>query len=126
LPAMLMLVAVTLMNTIRYRTESSPAGPNIRAEPSWAIRRHGMGAIHPVPFGSPHHQLTGTSSEGMGEVVNLRKARKKIERQNAEQTAAANRVLHGRSKAERTLDAQRKAKSSHDLDRHRIETGDDR
>ena len=62
----------------------------------------------------------------MGEVVNLRKARKKIERQEAERTAAANRVLHGRSKAERTLDAQRKTKSNHDLDRHRIETGDDR
>ena len=51
----------------------------------------------------------------MGEVVNLRKARK-LERQEAERTAAANRVLHGRSKAERTLDAQRKAKSNHDLD----------
>ena len=62
----------------------------------------------------------------MGEVVNLRKARKKIERREAERTATANRVLHGRSKAERTLDAQRKAKSNHDLDRHRIETGDDR
>jgi hypothetical protein len=123
---MLTFVIVTLPKTIRYRTKSSPAGLNIRAEPCRANRRHGMGAIHPVPFRSPHHQPTGTSSEGMGEVVNLRKTRKKIERQNAEQTAAANRVLHGRSKAERTLDAQRKAKSSHDLERHRIETGDDR
>ena len=62
----------------------------------------------------------------MGEVVSLRKARKKIERQQAERTAAANRLLYGRSKAERTLDAERKAKSRRDLDRHRIETGDDR
>ena len=62
----------------------------------------------------------------MGDVVNLRRARKKIERQNAEQKAAANRVQHGRSKAQRALDAKRKAKASRDLERHRIETGDDR
>ena len=64
--------------------------------------------------------------KGMGEVVNLRRARKKSERQRAELKAAANRLLHGRSKAERMLDAQRNAKSRRDLDRHRIETGDDR
>ncbi|HEX2512818.1 MAG TPA: DUF4169 family protein [Xanthobacteraceae bacterium] len=62
----------------------------------------------------------------MGEVVNLRRARKKSERQRAELKAAANRLLHGRSKAERMLDAERNAKSRRDLDRHRIETGDDR
>jgi Domain of unknown function (DUF4169) len=64
--------------------------------------------------------------KGMGEVVNLRRARKKSERQRSELKAAANRLLHGRSKAERMLDAQRNAKSHRDLDRHRIETGDDR
>lgn len=64
--------------------------------------------------------------KGMGEVVNLRRARKKSERQQAERKAAANRLLHGRSKAERMLDAERNAKSRRDLDRHRIETGDDR
>lgn len=64
--------------------------------------------------------------KGMGEVVNLRRARKKSERQRAELKAAANRLLHGRSKAERMLDAQRNAQSRRDLDRHRIETGDDR
>jgi Domain of unknown function (DUF4169) len=62
----------------------------------------------------------------MGDIVNLRRARKKAERQLAEQKASANRLLHGRSKAERELEAKRDAKASRDLDRHRIETGDER
>src|SRR5215472_4646788 len=37
----------------------------------------------------------------MGEIVNFRRARKKAERQLAERTASANRLRHGRSKAER-------------------------
>jgi hypothetical protein len=34
----------------------------------------------------------------MGDIVNLRRARKQAARQAAEQKAAANRALHGRSK----------------------------
>jgi len=33
---------------------------------------------------------------------------------------------HGRSKAERELETKRAAKARRDLDRHRIETGDER
>ena len=62
----------------------------------------------------------------MGDIVNLRRARKKAERLRAERTASANRLLHGRSKAERELEAQRDLKARRDLDRHRIETGDER
>ena len=62
----------------------------------------------------------------MGEVVNLRKARKKFAREAAEQQAAGNRLLHGRSKAERAIEAERRAKSRRELDRHRIEPGEDR
>ena len=61
----------------------------------------------------------------MGDVVNLRSARKRAKRQLAEREAAANRLLHGRSKAERELAAKRDAKARGDLDRHRIETGDE-
>ncbi len=61
----------------------------------------------------------------MGDVVNLRRARKNAKRQAAERVAAANRLLHGRSKAERDLEAARDAKVGRDLDRHRIETGDE-
>jgi hypothetical protein len=61
----------------------------------------------------------------MGDVVNLRRARKNAKRQAAERRAAANRLLHGRSKVERDLEAARDAKAGRDLDRHRIETGDE-
>ena len=61
----------------------------------------------------------------MGDIVNLRNARKRAERQCAERTASAHRLLHGRSKAERELEAKRKVKAHRDLDRHRIETGDE-
>jgi Domain of unknown function (DUF4169) len=61
----------------------------------------------------------------MGDIVNLRNARKRAERQRAERTASANRLLQGRSKAERELEAKRKVKAHRDLDRHRIETGDE-
>jgi hypothetical protein len=62
----------------------------------------------------------------MGDIVNLRKARKQAERQRNEKHAAANRLLHGRSKAERERDAAQRTKALRDLDRHRIETGDER
>jgi hypothetical protein len=62
----------------------------------------------------------------MGEIVNLRKARKKIERQLDERQAAANRLIHGRSKAERNAEAARKAKARRDIDQHQVETGDPR
>ena len=62
----------------------------------------------------------------MGDIVNLRGARKKAERQRDEQKAAANRLLHGRSKAERDRDAAQRTKARRELDRHRIKTGDER
>jgi hypothetical protein len=62
----------------------------------------------------------------MGDIVNLRKARKKIERQLDECQAAANRLIHGRSKAERNAEAARKAKARRDIDQHQVETGDPR
>jgi hypothetical protein len=62
----------------------------------------------------------------MGDLVNLRKARKQAKREHDERAAAANRLLHGRSKAERRLVAERDAKTRHDLDQHRVETGDKR
>jgi hypothetical protein len=60
----------------------------------------------------------------MGDVVNLRRARKKAQRDLAEREASAK--LYGRSKAQRDLDSERDAKASRDLERHRIETGDER
>jgi hypothetical protein len=62
----------------------------------------------------------------MGTVVNLRTIRRRKARQQNEQRAAESRLLHGRSKADRRLDAARADKTAKDLDEHRIDTGDDR
>jgi Domain of unknown function (DUF4169) len=60
----------------------------------------------------------------MGDVVNLRTARKRAKRRQAEQTAAANRLGYGRSKSERNLTQSKSDKAQRSLDQHRIETGD--
>jgi hypothetical protein len=62
----------------------------------------------------------------MGDVINFRKARKIAERSLHGGLAAANRLKHGRRKAERNLDAARDAKALHVLEQHRVDTGDER
>ena len=62
----------------------------------------------------------------MGDIVNLRIARKQAERRLAEQHAAANRLAFGRSNAERALDQVKSDRARRELDQHRIETGDER
>ena len=62
----------------------------------------------------------------MADVVNLRTARKRANRQREDLRASANRLAHGRPTAERKLDTARADKVSRDLDRHRIDTGDGR
>lgn len=52
----------------------------------------------------------------MGEVVNLRRARKARARDTAETTAAANRAAFGRSKAERETGAIEAARTERALD----------
>jgi hypothetical protein len=61
----------------------------------------------------------------MDDVVNLRSTRKQAKRRDAESKADGNRLRFGRSKAERTLEASRNAKTRKDLDRHQIETGEE-
>ncbi|MFL9826754.1 DUF4169 family protein [Rhodoplanes sp. SY1] len=60
----------------------------------------------------------------MGEIVNLRKVRKRKDREEAAERAGQNRVLHGMPKAERTVLAARKDKADRTLDQHRLETGE--
>ncbi|RST84848.1 DUF4169 family protein [Aquibium carbonis] len=55
----------------------------------------------------------------MGEVVNLRMARKRHDRAEKERIAAENRVLHGRSKADRKVDEAERQRGSLLLDGHR-------
>ena len=62
----------------------------------------------------------------MAELVNLRTARKQAKRKHTEQRAHVNRLAHGQPKHWRKLEDAQQAKASHELDRHRIETGDPR
>ena len=57
----------------------------------------------------------------MGDVVNLRRARKRKAREDSEVTAAANRSLHGLPKQERKTARAQAAKEKHDLDARRLD-----
>ncbi len=60
----------------------------------------------------------------MGDIVNLRLARKRAKRHAAENEAATNRLAHGRPKIDRAAEQSRREQACKSLDRHRIETGD--
>lgn len=55
----------------------------------------------------------------MAEIVNLRLARKRKARAEKEDAAAEARARHGRTKAERELDAAREEKAVRDVEAHR-------
>jgi len=60
----------------------------------------------------------------MGDVVNLKRFRKRSEREQAAKEAEANRARFGRSKSERTADAMRARRANELLDQHRIDGED--
>jgi hypothetical protein len=60
----------------------------------------------------------------MGNVINLKRFKKRIERETSEQQAETNRARFGRSKSERASDAKRAKRASDMLDQHRIDDGD--
>lgn len=62
----------------------------------------------------------------MGELVNLRTARKRASRQQDDACAASNRLAHGQSKHIRKLETAKQEKADRTLDQHRIEPGDGR
>ena len=57
----------------------------------------------------------------MGELVNLRQQRKRRAREEKEQRATENRILHGRTKAERLLNESQQARSVSLLEGHKRE-----
>ena len=61
----------------------------------------------------------------MAEIVNLNRARKAKARAEKEESAAANRALHGTPKAVRNLAEARKDKAEKGLAGHRLENEDD-
>ena len=60
----------------------------------------------------------------MGDVVNLKRFRKRSEREQAAKEAEANRARFGRSKSERAADAMRARRANELLDQHRIDGED--
>ena len=60
----------------------------------------------------------------MGQVVNLRIARKRAARDKAAEEAAAKRLQHGRPKSEQSLQSAQSEQAKRRLDGHRIDTGD--
>lgn len=61
----------------------------------------------------------------MGEVVNLRQARKRALRAEKERAAAGNRALHGRTKAEKQIARTERERARSALDGHRLERATD-
>jgi hypothetical protein len=57
----------------------------------------------------------------MGEIINLRRVKKKRARDAAAETAAASRARHGRTRAERTREEVEEHRLARVLDQARIE-----
>ena len=57
----------------------------------------------------------------MGDVVNLKRFRKRSEREQSARAADANRARFGRTKAERAADKLRATRANELLDQHRID-----
>ena len=64
------------------------------------------------------------TGDGMGDVVNLRRFKKRGERDASAKQAEVNRARFGRTKSERALDEQRATRASDLLDQHRIDGED--
>jgi hypothetical protein len=60
----------------------------------------------------------------MGDILSLRLARKRAVRQRKDQSAAAQRLLHGQSKRERALTAAQRGKAQDQLEQHRLGNGE--
>jgi hypothetical protein len=60
----------------------------------------------------------------MGDVVNLKRFKKRSEREQSAKQAETNRARFGRSKSERILDEGRSKRASDLLDQHRIDGED--
>ena len=60
----------------------------------------------------------------MGDVINLKRVKKRNEREASAKQADANRARFGRTKSERALDEQQKDRAGNLLDQHRIDGGD--
>jgi hypothetical protein len=61
---------------------------------------------------------------GMGDIVNLKRFKKRNEREQSAKQAEVNRALFGRTKSERALDEQTKDRANRLLEQHKLDDGD--
>jgi hypothetical protein len=61
---------------------------------------------------------------GMGDLVNLKRFRKRAEKEQSAKQADANRRQFGRTKSERVLEERRSKRANDLLDQHRIDGED--
>jgi hypothetical protein len=61
---------------------------------------------------------------GMGDLVNLKRFRKRAEKEQSAKQADANRKRFGRTKSERVLEERRGKRANDVLDQHRIDGED--
>ena len=60
----------------------------------------------------------------MGDLINLKRFKKRSEREQSAKQADANRARFGRTRSERVLDERRTERASELLDQHRIDGED--
>jgi hypothetical protein len=60
----------------------------------------------------------------MGDIVNLKRFKKRIEREQSARQADANRTRFGRTKAERAINDTSNDRASKLLDQHKLDGGD--
>lgn len=65
--------------------------------------------------------MTGAA---MGDLINLKKFKKRAAREQSEQEAAANRTRFGRTRSERTLEESHADRARELLDQHQIDGED--
>jgi hypothetical protein len=73
---------------------------------------------------SPALHFSDDREQGMGDVVNLKRFRKRFVREQSAKQADANRARFGRTRSERAQDEQRVRRADDLLDQHRIDGED--
>jgi hypothetical protein len=81
-------------------------------------------ALASLNCASPPYYLLHEMGTIMGDLVNLKRFKKRAARDQSAEQAEVNRIKFGRTKAERSLDEQRANRTKDLLDQHRIDGED--
>jgi hypothetical protein len=64
------------------------------------------------------------TGDGMGNLINLNKFRKRVEKERSEQEASTNRAKFGRTRSEREREEAQTERAREILDQHHIDGGE--